>query len=270
MNRNEIEERVQELGWYHSIDLGNGLVTPGQSVTAPLTPRQLPDIRDRTVLDIGAWDGYYSFLAERCGASRVVALDHYAWGVDMPRRQEYWTECAARGEFPDHSRDEVDFWNPELPGRRGFDLAREALDSNVEPVVADFMTADLDLLGTFDVVLYLGVLYHMQEPLTALQRVRRVTREVAVVETEAIDVAGYEDDELVRFVAGNQVNADFGNWYLPSIMALRSMCMAAGFSRVETVVGPSPRSSHSVVARVRRRMARTPIRPYRAVVRAFV
>jgi tRNA (mo5U34)-methyltransferase len=267
---NDVEESVRALGWYHTIDLGNGIVTPGQSVSTPLTPSQLPDMSGRTVLDIGAWDGYYSFLAERCGASRVVALDHYVWGVDMGRRNEYWAECAARGEFPDHGRDMVDFWNPDLPGRRAFDLARKELHSKVEPVVADFMTTDLDSLGTFDIVLYLGVLYHVKEPLTALERVRHVTREVAVVETEAIDVAGYENDELVRFVAGNQVNGDYGNWYLPSMVALRSLCRGAGFSSVETVVGPPERAARSVVERVRSLRARPSITPYRAVVRAVV
>ena len=270
MNRNQIEEGVRSLGWYHSIDLGNGIVTPGQSTTPPLIPSQLPDMRDRTVLDIGAWDGYYSFLAESCGASQVTALDHYVWGVDFRRRDEYWADCAARGELPDHARDVVDFWNPELPGRRGFDLARDVLHSKVEPAVADFMTTDLDSLGTFDVVLYLGVLYHIKEPLTALERVRRVTREVALIETEAIDVAGYDGDGLVRFVAGNQHKGDFGNWYLPSMVALRSLCLAAGFSRVETVVGPPPRLGRSVVERVRRRLVRQPITPYRAVVQAIV
>ena len=269
MNRNQVEERVRALGWYHSIDLGNGVVTPGRSTTPPLVPSQFPDMRDRTVLDIGAWDGYYSFLAERCGASRVVALDHYAWGVDMRRRDEYWAACAARGEFPEHARDVVDFWDPDLPGRRGFDLARDVLHSKVEPVVADFMTTDLDSLGTFDVVLYLGVLYHMTEPLKALERVRRVTREVALIETEAIDVAGYDGDELIRFVAGNQLNRDFGNWYVPSMVALRSLCRAAGFSRVDTVLGP-PQRTRSVVGLVRRLRARPLITPYRAVVRAVV
>jgi len=270
VDRKQLEESVRAIGWFHTIDLGNGIVTPGRGVSAPLTPSQLPDIRDRTVLDIGAWDGYYSFLAERCGASRVVALDHYAWGVDIARRDEYWSECERRDEFPDHARDVTDFWNPDLPGRRGFDLAGEVLDSKVEPVVADFMTTDLDALGTFDVVLYLGVLYHMKEPLTALERVRRVTREVAVIETEAIDIAGHEGDELVRFVAGNQVNRDFGNWFVPSLAALRSLCRAAGFSRVETVVGPPQRASPTVVERVRRPSARPPINSYRAVVRAIV
>ena len=100
------------------------------------------------MLDIGAWDGYYSFEAERRGASRVVALDHYAWGVDFGARGAYWNECMAQGVLPDHERDTTDFWRPEPAGRRGFDFARQALDSKVEPVLADFMTADLDGSGS--------------------------------------------------------------------------------------------------------------------------
>ncbi len=49
---------------------------------------------------------------------------------------------------------------------------------------------ELDQLGQFDVVLYLGVLYHMKEPLVCLERVRAVTKEVAVIETEAVHLAG--------------------------------------------------------------------------------
>jgi len=97
--------------------------------------------------DIGAWDGYYSFLAERNGASRVVALDHYAWGVDIEARDAYWKKCAAEGVLPDHERDATDFWRTDLPGRRGFELASRALNSEVEPIVADFTTADLAPLG---------------------------------------------------------------------------------------------------------------------------
>ena len=56
--------------------------------------------------------------------------------------------------------------------------------------LADFQTVDLDEVGQFDVVLYLGVLYHMKEPLTCLERLRAVTKEVAVIETEAVHIAG--------------------------------------------------------------------------------
>src|ERR1700680_2181300 len=103
----------------------------------------VPDFAGKTVLDIGAWDGYYSFLAERGGASRVVALDHYAWGVDFARRNHYWIECSDNGVLPDHNLDTTAFWNPALPGMAGFNIGKEVFDSQVEVVVDDFATMDL-------------------------------------------------------------------------------------------------------------------------------
>jgi tRNA (mo5U34)-methyltransferase len=234
-----------------------------------LTVEQLPDLRGRTVLDIGAWDGYYSFLAEELGARRVVALDHYAWGVDIPGRDRYWAQCAATGVLPDHGRDTTDFWQADLPGKRGFDLAREALGSSVEAAVDDFATMDLDSLGRFDVVFYIGVLYHMKEPLTALERVRRVTKEVAVIETESILYHGAPvTDGVIRFVAGSDVNRDFGTWFVPSVEALVELCRAAGFRTVESVLGPPSRPRH-LRARVRRQLARPrPVTFHRSAVHA--
>ncbi len=189
----DLQAQADALHWYHTIDLGNGVVTKGDSAQDEGTGI-LPDVAGRSVLDIGAWDGKYSFLAERAGAARVVALDHYAWGVDFAARGAYWAECIRSGLLPDQSRDETDFWQPDLPGRRGFELAKAALGSQVEPLVADFQTVDLAGLGQFDVVLYLGVLYHMKEPLTCLERVRAVTKEVAVIETEAVHLQGHEGE----------------------------------------------------------------------------
>lgn len=283
----ELQAQADQLLWFHSIDLGNGVRTRGLS-NQVYSMEQFPPLAGRSVLDIGAWDGYHSFLAEKAGASRVVALDHYVWGVDIPARQAYWDECAGRGELPDHSRDATDFWLPDLPGRRGFDFAKAALGSAVEPVVADFMTTDLDALGVFDVVLYLGVLYHMKEPLTALERVRKVTGTVAVIETEAVHYEGMGDQSILQFEPGNAVNRDFGNWYLPNMRALQGLCQAAGFRRAETVVGPAGAppvtgsSSSAPAHHVGERLARTlrllktganpgiPARHYRAMVYAYV
>ncbi len=209
----------------------------------------------------------------------MVALDHYAWGVDFDARGAYWAECIHNGTLPDQSRDETDFWLPDLPGRRSFDFAAAALGSKVEVVVADFQTVDLDELGQFDVVLYLGVLYHMKEPLTCLERLRRVTREVAVVETEAVHVQGLDDAALVEFYAGSSLRTDFGNWYVPTIWALHNLCRAAGFSDVRTVVGPPappPAVRGSFTERLGRRLADVRLPPpsaptanYRAVVHAY-
>jgi tRNA (mo5U34)-methyltransferase len=264
----ELRDRADAIAWFHSIDLGEGVVTDGLS-NLLLTEAQLPDFSGKTVLDIGAWDGYYSFTAERGGATRVVALDHYVWGVDFAARDQYWNECRARGELPDHERDTTEFWRPELPGRRGFELAKEALASNVEPVLADFTTADLDAIGTFDVVLYLGVLYHMKEPLTCLERVRAVTREVAVIETSAMRVVGVEGVPLVRFHAGNELNADFGNWYQPNVEAIEALALAAGFAKVEVVHSAPPmRRSRAIAAGLKPQPKL--VREFRAVVHAYV
>ena len=132
-------------------------------------------------------------------------------------------------------------------------------------------------LGRFDVVIYLGVLYHMVEPLTALQRVRAVTGRVAVIETEGIHVPAYRDDLLLRFFAGDELHHDYGNWYATSERALHGMCRAAGFSRVETKVGPPPPPPPLTGARRIARGVRNRISPpsqamsrYRLVVHAFV
>jgi len=109
-------------------------------------------------------------------------------GCELPLRQAYWDRCAAAGGLPDHDADITEFWDPSLLAVKVSTLPRGAR-SSVEPVVGDLMTMDLGALGTFDIVLYLGVLYHMPEPLTALRRVRAVTRDVAVIETVAVRVS---------------------------------------------------------------------------------
>ena len=181
--------------------------------------------------------------------------------------------------MPDQSRDETDFWQPDLPGRRGFELAAAALGSKVEPLLADFQTVDLEEVGQFDVVLYLGVLYHMKEPLTCLERLRRVTKEVAVIETEAVHLEGLDHEALLQFHAGSSLRTDFGNWYVPTIEALHNLCRAAGFSEVRTVIGPPtapPPPTASLQVRIGRRLAglvpaapSAPTANYRAVVHAI-
>ncbi|GAC1364921.1 MAG: hypothetical protein NVSMB32_07920 [Actinomycetota bacterium] len=237
MNAQEISAQVARTGWYHSIDLGEGVVTPGLSKSVPLAGAELPDFKGRSVLDIGAWDGYYSFLAERQGARRVVALDHYVWCLDFGARQNYWAECRAQGKIPDLGRDLTDFWHPDAPGRLGFDIAHEVLASKVEPVIGDFMTLDLATLGTFDVVLFLGVLYHLKDPIAAVERLRQTAKEVVVIETEAIRVEGHDDSSLMAFYPGDELGSDYGNWYAPTEAALHGLCRAAGFTQVKTVRG---------------------------------
>ena len=230
--------------WWHSIDLGHGVVTRGAKTPAAIAREfkslRLPDLAGKSVLDIGAYDGYYSFAAERLGALRVVALDHFVWAMDLPKANAYWRECKQRRMVPEPVQ-QTPYWQPELlPGKRGFDAAHRALRSRVEVVVDDFMTMDLTPLGSFDVTLFMGVLYHMQDALGSLRRLAAVTKELAIIETHAIAVPGYEHLELCEFYSSNQLNGDTTNWWGPNLKALQGMCRAAGFSRVEVVVGKIP------------------------------
>jgi tRNA (mo5U34)-methyltransferase len=97
LNPDALRREVEQVKWWHTIDLGHGIVTPGIDPT----PQRLAEIRmpesltGRTVLDVGAWDGFFSFEAERRGASRVLATDSFCWdgggwgtkaGFDLARR----------------------------------------------------------------------------------------------------------------------------------------------------------------------------------------
>ena len=101
--------------------------------------------------------------------------DHYVWRLDPAARQAYYEQCWAEGTLPIPTSSIVVSWSTVCCPARGFDLAHSYLDSKVEAVVGDFMDIDLASLGTFDVVLYFGVLYHMVNPIEALKRVRQVT-----------------------------------------------------------------------------------------------
>ena len=233
--------------WHHSIHVGDGVVTPGGKTPGhhhdDIKRLQLPDLADKSVLDIGAWDGYYTFMAEGAGASRVVALDHYAWSVDYQKAADYTARQWAGGEPIRAFHTVPELWDPVgLPGKRGFDLVHRLLNSRAEVVVGDFMTLDVSALGTFDVVLFLGVIYHLEEPLRALRRVRQLTHGLAAIETEAVLLPGRPGRPLWQFVDAAQVNHDPSIWWVPTAEGLRSMCLAAGFSRAEIVTGPPKRS----------------------------
>lgn len=176
-------------------------------------------------------------------------------------------ECKERGieQKPDQ---ETPNWRPsELPGKRGFDTAHKALGSKVEGVVADYMSLDPKKVGVFDVVLYMGVLYHMQDPLAAMKQVAALTGKVAIIEMAAELIPGYEHLAFCEFFETNELNGDISNWWAPNQKALLGLCRAAGFKRME-VVGPVP-----AVKKQKRSLFSSPpplqVQHYRAVVHAF-
>jgi tRNA (mo5U34)-methyltransferase len=214
----DIRDEVASVRWFHSIDLGGGIVTPGAFDTAAVLPRiGMPeDLTGRSVLDVGAWDGFFSFEAERRGAERVVATDSHAWRE---------------------------------PGKEGFELARRLRGSSVEDRDLDVMELAPDTLGTFDLVLFLGVLYHMKEPLLGLERVAAVATGQLIVST-AVDLVRLRRP-AVAFYPGREYGDDPTNWWGPNPAAVLAMLRSVGFRRTVVFSRPFPSRLRSVARSVR-------------------
>ena len=190
--------------WWHKIDLGNGITTPGRDDTlTKLVQVNLPQsLQGLSVLDIGAWDGFFSFECERRGAKRVVALDKAVW--DIP-----------------------------TIGKRGFELARRVLGSKVEDVELDVLDISPERVGVFDLVLFLGVLYHMPHPLLALERVASVVGKQLILETH-VDMNEH-DRPVLAFYPEDECANDGSNWFGPNRAAVEAMLRVVGFRKVELV-----------------------------------
>lgn len=201
----DLQQRVDEIDWWHRIELQPGLVTPGRDRTRQkIRALELPgNLAGTSVLDVGAWDGAFSFEAERRGAERVLATDRWLGPT----------------------------------GRAGFDLAREVLGSKVEGLESDLMELTPERIGRFDLVLFLGVLYHMKDPHLALQRMAALTERQLIMETH-VDLLGLRHP-AAAFYPGTELRGDPNNWWGPNIAAVVALLRSVGFERVETVYAPS-------------------------------
>ena len=239
MDVDQLKDEVSRIQWFHSIDLGNGVVTPG----VDRSPRRLKGIgmpsslAGKSVLDIGTFDGFYAFEAERRGA-RVVATDTAVWH------------------------------NPHI-GRRGFDLARRVLGSSVEDREVDVLDLSPESVGTFDLVLFLGVLYHLPNPLLALERVASVTKRQLIMETH-VDLLGTRR-AAAAFYPGDELQDDVSNWWGPNLAGAKGMLEAVGFSRVDVVFVSSwaTRIARAAKHRTQGKPALVAVRQGRAVFHAF-
>jgi tRNA (mo5U34)-methyltransferase len=159
----EVQAQVDELLWYHTVDVVPGVVTRGWwdlRHALPLLP--LPDVRGKRCLDVGTWDGFYAYELERRGAAEVVAVDL----ADL-----------ADIDWPPEVRADPTF-DPSLSGEQprpaGFHLLHRLLDSKVEWRGCSIYDLDPAELGTFDLVTVGSLLVHLRDPVRALDAVRRM------------------------------------------------------------------------------------------------
>ncbi len=199
----DLSQELYRKGWYHSFDLPDGSHVEGLNPIDALQWRwsQYPipaSLKGKRVLDAGAWDGWFSFEAERRGAE-VTAIDC----VEVPNFLEI----------------------------------HRKLGSRVDYRVLDFYELTEAGLGAFDYVLFLGILYHLKHPLLALEMVCALTTDTAIVESFVTDGNTWRehtgDVPTMEFYETDELGNQFDNWIGPSVGCLLAMCRAAGFARVE-------------------------------------
>jgi tRNA (mo5U34)-methyltransferase len=191
-------ERLSKLGWYHSIELPDGGIIQGHQTIAQLRRRldqfRIPaDLTGKRVLDIGAWDGWFSFEMERRGA-QVLAVD----STKNTRLLE----------------------------------ARRLLGSRVEHHVGDICRLTYKDIGTFDIVLFLGVLYHVKHPILALENVCGMTRDMACIESFVSD-PDLAALPVMEYYETTELRGQLDNWVGPNAACLMAFCRTAGFARVD-------------------------------------
>lgn len=196
-----IHEKIRSVPyWHHEIEVAPGIVTPGASFSSQLLARlRLPDdLSGKRALDIGARDGHFSFELERRGAE-VLAVDHVA------------------------------------PDSTGFAVAKELLGSQVECLHANFFELSPESVGRFDIVLFLGVLYHLRDPLAGLDAVRALCRERLYLETHVCDEEVRSESPIMRFYPADALNHDFTNYWGPNLRCVEAMLAESGFEVVRSV-----------------------------------
>jgi tRNA (mo5U34)-methyltransferase len=207
---------------FHSpLDFGDGFNTKPAHVQRRFQRRlrllQIPDdLTGKTVLDVGAWDGFFSFEFERRGA-KVTSIDS-------------WTGPHALETFL---------------------LARERFGSKAAYHRLDVHDISPETVGgTFDIVFCAGVLYHLRHPLLGLERLRSVTREMLILETSSLIPAVHESAPLISFFPGDQAS-DSGERFPGGFSTkawVSAALKAAGFDRHEFIYTPSWRHLKKLAA----------------------
>jgi tRNA (mo5U34)-methyltransferase len=215
LNRRQLVAAINSYYWWHSIDLGGGITTPGQKSIELMQTEfantfSKVDLKGKSVLDIGAWNGGFSVEAVRRGAGRVVALDHYTWNHEF------------------------------FKGRETFELVCRIAGMDIDAVDIDLDESQLNLsrLGKFDVVLFLGVFYHLRNPLAALGQLALLTRELLIVETHIEHTA--DPRPLMVFYPGAELGGDATNWWGPNTACMMALLQALGFGRIKALPGSDP------------------------------
>ncbi|HVT20083.1 MAG TPA: methyltransferase domain-containing protein [Mycobacteriales bacterium] len=211
----DLAERVASVGWYHTIKLPGGIVTPGQFDHSELLPHYgLPEsLAGKRAIDVATFDGYWAFEMERRGAD-VTAID---------------LDDSADLDFPTLVKQRLADFGPMPRMGKGFAIAHDALGSKVRRVGTSVYSLDPDRHGTFDFAHCGDLLLHLRDPLTALERIRAVTTgQLLLCDVVDPDARPSRFGPTLSYRGGwNDVT-----WWVPSLEAMAQMVIDAGFASV--------------------------------------
>ena len=208
----ELLDRVYQLEWYHTIDLGDGVVTPGWFDLRDLLHHYpIPaSLEGKRVLDVATFDGFWAFEFERRGAAEVVALDIDTYAqLDMPPR-------IRRTKSPEHLQKKTG---------DGFRLAHQALGSEVHRESCNIYDISPERLGMFDFVFISDVLIHLRSPMLALDNIASVCRGSA-------SICDVYDPRLPGRLMHYEGGVVHNTWWSIGYHALEQMVRDAGFATV--------------------------------------
>lgn len=222
MDKQDLIDKINSVYFYHRIDLGNGIVTPGWS---PLEPEKygIPERMDgESVLDVGAWDGYWTFESVKRGASRVLAIDDFS-------------DTCGKGINADRSTQ----W-------ANFDLCRQALGISEDIAVrrTDSIERHACVYGICDRVFMFGVLYHLKNPILALSNCFQSLRpggtihvETAILDGTRSTYTGQPANPMgcyAEFFPNDEFGKNSSNWWVPTLKCAASWLEAVGFVDIES------------------------------------
>jgi tRNA (mo5U34)-methyltransferase len=219
MSADEKRAGMARFAWYHTIDLGDGVLTPGLYDHRPILGRyRLPDdLRGMSALDVGPAHGFFAFELEARGAHPVITAELPSWSAHdaSPTLRDTF-----RAEDADTTHSDY------LRGALAFAIAARA--SAVRQQFVNVYDLSPETVGEFDLVFCASVLLHLTDPLRALYAIRSVTRGSAIIAT-AIQRDPFDRRPQALFVGEPQGQV----FWLPNMRALEQLCLAAGFARCE-------------------------------------
>ena len=220
-----IRQKVAAItSWYHRIDLGDGIETPGPlRMTDYLQHYHFPERMDGLrVLDVGAATGFFAYEFERRGAAEVVAIELPSWRAhDWTPRQRRELDRKSAAELQNADREVI---------VDGFKVAGEALGSTrVRREFRSIYELSSRDLGTFDIVFSGAMLMHVRDPILGIQRMRECCKPDGRLIVSISTFANTNDEPLARFVG----EWDQCNWWQMSPKALDRVLECCDFGTIE-------------------------------------